>query len=69
MFDACPQCGGTAMLLETRTEYEEIHDLANPPAKIRFPVKVEEFRCQEPRCEHEFKRIIREPSDKFFHGE
>jgi hypothetical protein len=58
----CPECGGTATLLQTREEYEEVPDLGSPMEKVRIPVKVEEFRCQEPSCEHEFERIVREPA-------
>ena len=57
----CPVCGGTATLLQTRDEFEEISDLNHPAEKIRFPIKIEEFRCQNESCEHEFERIIREP--------
>jgi hypothetical protein len=57
----CPKCGGTATLLQTRDEFEEIPDLSRPSEKIRLPVKVEEFRCEEQSCEHEFERIVREP--------
>ncbi len=57
----CPECGGTATLLQLRHEYEEIPDPLHPTEKIRIPVKVEEFRCQELSCEHEFERIIGEP--------
>jgi hypothetical protein len=56
----CPECGGTAMLLQMRDAFEEVPDLSRPTEKIRVPVKVEEFRCQEQSCEHEFERIIRE---------
>lgn len=62
MFDTCPECGGTAILVQTRDEFEEIHDLSDPTKKVRFPVKVEEFRCQELSCENEFERLIREPT-------
>jgi hypothetical protein len=62
MIDTCPECGGTAILLQTRDKFEDITDLSNPTEKVRFPVKVEEFRCQEQSCENEFERIIREPS-------
>jgi hypothetical protein len=58
----CPVCGGTATLLQTRDDFEEIPDLGRPTENIRSPIKVEEFRCQEQTCEHEFERIIREPS-------
>jgi hypothetical protein len=62
MIETCPKCGGTAILLQTRNDFEEIPDLSNPTGKVRFPVKVEECRCQEQDCEHEFERIIREPT-------
>jgi hypothetical protein len=58
----CPVCGGTATLLQFSDGFEEIPDLQIPPEKVRVPVKVEEFRCQEQSCEHEFERIIREPT-------
>jgi len=61
MIDVCPKCGGTAVLVETRDDFEEVVDLEKPTAKLRVPVKVEEYRCQEPTCEHEFEEIIREP--------
>jgi len=57
----CPKCGGPATLLQMRHAFEEIPDLICPTEKVRFPVKVEEFRCQEQSCQHEFERIIREP--------
>jgi hypothetical protein len=57
----CPVCGGTATLLQVREDFEEVPDLGQPTEKVRIPVKVEEFRCQEPTCEHEFERIIKEP--------
>ena len=56
----CPKCGGTATLLPTRNGIEEIPDLDRPTEKVRIAVNVEEFRCQEQSCEHEFERIIRE---------
>ena len=56
----CPKCGGPATLLQLRHEFEEIPDLGRPAEKIRVPVKVEEFRCQEQSCEHEFERIVRD---------
>ena len=62
MIDTCPKCGGTATLLQVRDGFEEMPDLSSPTGKARFPVKVEEFRCQEQSCEHEFERIIREPT-------
>jgi transposase len=58
----CPECGGTATLLQIREDFEEIPDLSRPTEKVRVPVKVEEFRCQEQSCEHEFEKVIREPS-------
>ncbi|HMF20382.1 MAG TPA: hypothetical protein VKE98_24445 [Gemmataceae bacterium] len=60
MIEACPKCGGIATLVQTREDFEEIPDLSNPSGKIRVPVKVEEFRCQEQSCEHEFEKVIRE---------
>jgi hypothetical protein len=60
MIEPCPQCGGMATLVQTREDFEEIPDLSNPPGKIRVPVKVEEFRCQEQSCEYEFEKVIRE---------
>jgi len=63
MIETCPKCGGTAILVQSADEFEVIPDLENPPEKIRIPVKVEEFRCQELSCEHEFKIVIREPKD------
>jgi hypothetical protein len=61
MFETCPKCGGTATLLQMIDDFEEIPDLRHPSEKVRFPVKVEEFRCQEQGCEYEFETIIREP--------
>ena len=61
-FTACPKYGGRATLLQMKDEFEEIPDLSHPTKKVRVPVKVEEFRCQEQSCEHEFERIIREPT-------
>ena len=58
----CPTCGGTATLLQVREDFEEVPDLGQPAEKTRIPVNVEEFRCQEQSCEHEFERIIREPT-------
>ena len=58
----CPKCGGTATLLQMRDEYEEIPELDRRTQQVRIPVKVEEFRCQEQSCEHEFERIVREPT-------
>jgi hypothetical protein len=56
----CPKCGSPATLLQTTETYEEVPDLDNPDDKNRVPVKVEEFRCQDTSCEHEFERIVRE---------
>ncbi len=58
----CPKCGGTATLLQIRDGFEEIPDPSHPTEKMRFPVKMEEFRCQELSCEHEFEKIVREPT-------
>jgi hypothetical protein len=58
----CPVCGGTATLLQISDGFEEIPDIQTPTEKVRIPVKVEEFRCQEQSCEHEFERIVREPT-------
>ena len=58
----CPKCGGTATLLQMRHEIEEIPNLDRRTEKVRITVKVEEFRCQEQSCEHEFERIVREPT-------
>jgi len=58
----CPVCGGTATLLQIRDGLEEIPDLGGSMEKTRIPVKVEEFRCQEQSCEHEFERIVKEPT-------
>ena len=63
MIDTCPECGGTAVLLETRYEFEDIPDFSSPTGNARLRIKVEEFRCQELNCEHEFERIIRESND------
>jgi len=63
MIESCPKCGGTATLVQTREDFEEIPDLSNPSEKIRVPVKVEEFRCQEQSCEHEFEKVIRESAE------
>lgn len=60
MIDSCPKCGGTAVLVETRVDFEEFPDLS-PTGKVRVPIKIEEYRCQEQSCEHEFEEIIREP--------
>ena len=60
MFDICPKCGGTAVLVQQRDEIQEVPDLSSPTGKVRRPIKVEEFKCQEQSCEHEFEKIIRE---------
>src|SRR5207244_1945080 len=62
MIEICPKCGGTAVLLQAREEFEDIPNLGSPNGKMRVPVKVEEFRCQEQSCEHEFEKFVREPS-------
>lgn len=59
---ACPKCGGPATLLQRRDTFEEIPDLSHPTERVRLPIKVEEFRCQEQSCEHEFERIVRDPT-------
>jgi transposase len=59
-FADCPECGGPATLLQATEEWEDVPDLSRPSEKTRVLVKVEEFRCQDPACEHEFERIIRE---------
>ena len=51
---ASPKCDGPATLLQVRDDTEEIPDLGDPMEKKRALVKVEEFRCQELSCEHEF---------------
>jgi hypothetical protein len=58
----CPICGGTAALLQTRDGFEDVVDLGRPTEKVRVPVKIEEFRCQEQSCEHEFERVVKEPN-------
>jgi transposase len=62
MYETCPKCGGTAVLVQSRDDVEEIPDLDRPSASVHVPVKVEEYRCEDPGCEHEFERIVREPS-------
>jgi hypothetical protein len=62
MFETCPKCGGTAVLVQSRDDFEEIPEPSRPGESVRIPVKVEEYRCQEQSCEHEFERIIREPT-------
>ena len=62
MIETCPKCGGTAILIEARDDFEDFPDLSTPSGKARVPVKVEEFRCQEQSCEHEFEKVIREPT-------
>ena len=59
-FATCPKCGGPATLLQAREEFEDIPDLDHPGEKLQVPVKVEEFRCQDPACEHEFEKFFRE---------
>jgi hypothetical protein len=62
MFETCPVCGGTAVLQQMREEFHEVPDLASSTGTRRAPVKVEEFKCQEKSCEHEFEKVIREPA-------
>jgi hypothetical protein len=62
MIETCPKCGGTAILLQMREEFEELPDKSAPTGTVRIRVKVEEFRCQEQSCEHEFEKVIREPT-------
>jgi hypothetical protein len=62
MIETCPKCGGTAVLLQMREEVEELPDVSAPDGIVRLAVKVEEFRCQEQSCEHEFEKVIREPT-------
>jgi hypothetical protein len=63
MIEICPKCGGTAVLEQTVEEFRDLPDLSSPTGKVRVPVKVEEFRCQEPSCEHEFEKVIMESTD------
>ena len=62
MIETCPKCGGTAVLVQATDDVEEFPDLGSPTGKVRCPVKIEEFRCQDPSCEHEFERVVREPT-------
>ena len=62
MIDICPKCGGTAVLQQAKDSFVEIPDLASPTEKRTVRVKVEEFKCQEQSCEHEFEKVIRESS-------
>ncbi len=59
-FSNCPECGGPATLLQVTEEVEELPNLEQPEQKTRIYVKVEEFRCQDTACEHEFEKVIRE---------
>ena len=61
MIAVCPKCGGTALLLQTKDAVQQLPDLDNATGKVLVPIKVEEYRCQEPSCEHEFEEIVREP--------
>ena len=63
MIEICPKCGGTAVLVGSTDDFEDFPDLNSPTGTVRSPVKVEEFRCQNPSCEHEFEKTIREPAD------
>jgi hypothetical protein len=60
MIEICPKCGGTAVLQQMTDEFHEVPDLSSPHGKIQVPVRVEEFKCQEKSCEHEFEKVIRE---------
>ena len=62
MIETCPVCGGTAVLQQMREEFHEVPDLAGVTDMIKVRVKVEEFKCQDKSCEHEFEKVIREPS-------
>jgi hypothetical protein len=62
MFETCPKCGGTATLQQMKEAFQDIPDLSSPHGKTRVPVKVEEFKCQDTSCEHEFEKVIRESS-------
>jgi hypothetical protein len=62
MIEICPKCGGTAVLLQMKEEIQEMPDLSSPTGTVRSRVKVEEFKCQEQSCEHEFEKVIREPN-------
>jgi hypothetical protein len=59
-FTICPECGGPATLLQVTEEVEKVPDLEGAEQRNRIYVKVEEFRCQDPACEHEFEKIVRE---------
>jgi hypothetical protein len=59
----CPKCGGPATLVQMSDGIDEIPDLRRTWENARVPVKVEEFRCQDPSCEYEFERIIREHAE------
>jgi hypothetical protein len=61
MFEICPKCGGTALLVQVRDEFEDLPEPARPEEANRLHVKVEEYRCQEQSCEFEFEKTIREP--------
>jgi hypothetical protein len=61
MFETCPVCGGTAVLQQLREEFHEVPDLGGATGMIRVRVKVEEFKCQNSSCEHEFEKVVREP--------
>jgi hypothetical protein len=61
MIETCPKCGGTAVLQQMRETFQDVPDLSGPAGKVRFAVKVEEFKCQEQSCEHEFEKVIKEP--------
>jgi hypothetical protein len=62
MIEICPKCGGNAVLEQAREDFLDMPDVSSPGGKVRIPIKVEEFRCQEQSCEHEFEKTIREAS-------
>lgn len=61
MVATCPKCGGIAILVQTREELVEVPDLSEFEGKARIIKKIEEFKCQDLSCEHEFENIIKEP--------
>jgi hypothetical protein len=63
MIERCPKCGGTAVLEQVREELQELPDLGSPTGKTPSRVRIEEFKCQDTSCEHEFEKIVREEPD------
>ena len=63
MTETCPKCGGIAVLLQVKEEFHDFPDLSTPEGKVRLRAKVEEFRCQEQSCEHEFEKLVKEPME------